>query len=78
MGICELHSGYQFDFFYFNDPDAEDPENPPVYYFNGSDLELGDIASYDHIQKVSDTLEEYITDHAKAKIIEKSYEVGEE
>jgi len=29
--ICELDGGEQFDFFYFNDPDAEDPENPPVY-----------------------------------------------
>lgn len=26
--ICELDGGEQFDFFYFNDPDAEEPETP--------------------------------------------------
>ena len=27
----DLDGGEQFHFFYFNDPDAEDPENPPMY-----------------------------------------------
>ena len=27
----DLDGGEQFHFFYFNDPDAEDPENPPIY-----------------------------------------------
>ena len=66
--ICELHSGQQFDFFYFDDPDAEDKDNPPVYYFDGSDLEPNETASYNNVKKVANTLEEYITSYAKAKM----------
>ena len=66
--ICELHSGQQFDFFYFDDPDAEDKDNPPVYYFDGSDLEPNETANYNNVKKVANTLEEYITSYAKAKM----------
>ena len=49
--ICHLDGGESFDFFYFNDTDAEDPENSPVYYFNGEDLEDGEKASFDNIKR---------------------------
>jgi len=29
--ICDMDGGGQFHFFYLNDPDADDLENPPVY-----------------------------------------------
>ena len=42
-------------------------DNPPVYYFDGSDLEPNETASY-YVKKVANTLEEYITSYAKAKM----------
>lgn len=54
--IADLDGGEQFHFFYFNDPDAEDPENPPVY---GSFT--GYPAGTEHAKvKLANTLQEYI------------------
>ena len=54
--ICDLDGGEQFHFFYFNDPDAEDPENPPVYGCYPVFIEEDDPIK----KKLADSFSEYI------------------
>lgn len=60
--ICELDGGESFHFFYFNDPDAEDPENPPVYGSYPAFLDEG----YSLKEKLADSFSEYIEAKIKA------------
>jgi len=60
--ICDLDGGEQFDFFYFNDPDAEDVENPPVYASYPGYLEEGAKLK----EKIADSFSQYINDKIKA------------
>ena len=64
MGICDLDGGEQFHFFYFNDPDpdAEDPENPPVYASYPVYLEDG----YPLKEKIADSFSDYIESRIRA------------
>lgn len=62
--IADLDGGGQFDFFYFNDPDAEDPENPPVYASYPDYIE--DNIDYLPLKKkLADTFQEYIEEKIK-------------
>ncbi|WP_397364144.1 SMI1/KNR4 family protein [Olleya sp. R77988] len=54
--ISELDGGEQFHFFYFNDPDAEDPENPPVYVSHPAYLDEGG----DLKRKIANSFSEFI------------------
>ena len=54
--IADLDGGEQFHFFYFNDPDAEDPQNPPVY---GSYIGYP-LGNKHTITKLANTFQEYI------------------
>jgi hypothetical protein len=54
--ISELDGGEQFDFFHFNDPDAEDPENPPVYVSHPAYLDEGG----DLKRKIANSFSEFI------------------
>ncbi|WP_452602934.1 SMI1/KNR4 family protein [Pontimicrobium sp. MEBiC06410] len=54
--ISELDGGEQFHFFYFNDSEAEDPENPPVYVSHPAYLdEEGDLK-----RKIANSFSEFI------------------
>jgi len=60
--ICELDGGEQFHFFYFDDPDALDAENPPVYASFPAYLDEGLSLK----KKIADTFSQYIDDKIKA------------
>lgn len=60
--VSELDGGESFHFFYFNDPDAEDPENPPVYGSYPAFLDEG----YSLKEKLADSFSEYIEAKIKA------------
>jgi len=63
--IADLDGGGQFDFFYFNDPDAEDPENPPVYASYPDYIE--DNIDYLPLKKkLANTFQEYKEEKIKA------------
>ena len=67
--ICELHSGEYFDFFLFNDPKAEDQENPPVYSFSIQDMEEGALVTRENnIEKSHDFFSDYIEDEIRLKL----------
>ncbi|NAS30947.1 hypothetical protein GTQ40_08205 [Flavobacteriaceae bacterium R38] len=68
--IAELDGGEQFDFFYFDDPDAEDPENPPVYFFDNEYIDE-ENASTKNIHKSFDSFDKYVNGNAKVRIEEK-------
>ena len=63
--IADLDGGGQFDFFYFNDPDAEDPENPPVYASYPDLIEDND-PDFPLKKKLANTFQEYIEEKIKA------------
>jgi hypothetical protein len=65
----------QFDFFYINDPDAEDKENPPVYFFKGYEIEEGEEASEANISLSYDTFSEYVKGNASVRMKEKGFSV---
>jgi hypothetical protein len=65
----------QFDFFYINDPDAEDKENPPVYFFKGYEIEDGEEASEANISLSYDTFSEYVKGNASVRMEEKGFSV---
>ena len=71
--IAELDGGEQFDFFIFNDPTAEDPENPPVYFFDANYFDDGVPASKKNIHKTDDTFSDYVDSYAKVKMEEKGF-----
>jgi len=60
--ISELDGGEQFDFFYFDDPDALDSENPPVYVSHPAYLDDGLPLK----EKIADTFSQYIDDKIRA------------
>ena len=60
--IGDLDGGESFHFFYFNDPDAVDPENPPVYASYPAYLEDG----YPLKEKIADSFSQYIEDKIRA------------
>ncbi len=63
--IADLDGGEQFDFFYFNDPDAEDPENPPVYASYPAYIEDNE-PEYPIKKKLANTFQEYIENKIRA------------
>ncbi|WP_452602931.1 SMI1/KNR4 family protein [Pontimicrobium sp. MEBiC06410] len=62
--ISELDGGEQFDFFYFNDPDAEDPENPPVYASHPAYLDEGGELK----RKIANSFSEFIDNIIKKSL----------
>ncbi|WP_299212935.1 SMI1/KNR4 family protein [uncultured Dokdonia sp.] len=62
--IADLDGGGQFDFFYFNDADAEDPENPPVYASYPDLIEDND-PDFPLKKKLANTFQEYIEEKIK-------------
>ncbi|WP_452602933.1 SMI1/KNR4 family protein [Pontimicrobium sp. MEBiC06410] len=62
--ISELDGGEQFDFFHFNDPDAEDPENPPVYASHPAYLDEGG----DLKRKIANSFSEFIDNIIKKSL----------
>ena len=56
----DLDGGEQFDFFYFNDPDAEDPENPPIYGSYPGYLDEGYPLKKKHYDRFSDWIDELV------------------
>ena len=71
--IAELDGGEQFDFFIFNDPTAEDPENPPVYFFDANYFDDGVNASEKNISRSFETFSEYVEGNASVRMEEKGY-----
>jgi hypothetical protein len=65
----------QFYFFYFNDPDAENQENPPVYFFKGYEIEEGENASSDNIYLSDETFSEFVNSYAKARMLAKGFSI---
>ena len=60
--INDSDGGEQFDFFYFNDTEAEDPENPPVYASYPGYLDEGAKLK----EKIADSFSQYINDKIEA------------
>lgn len=71
--IADLDGGEQFDFFIFNDPTAEDPENPPVYFFDANYFDDEVNASKKNISRSFESFSDYVEGNASVRMEEKGF-----
>lgn len=72
--IAELNLE-QLYFFYFNDENADNIENPPVYFFIVTNLNEGEKASEDNIHLSDNSLSDYVDSYAKPTMLRNGYAI---